>query len=270
MIPFVDLGPVRLSTHDLFSVFGLFVGMALYYRELRRRGLLGHTILWISIAVVVGGVVGARVITAWEHLDYYTDLGDAPLGWAIEHSGKSLIGAIAGGYLAGVIAKRIAGYRVSTGDCYALALAVALAIGRVGCLLSELPLGTPTDLPWGIRVGPAAAAAFVRCPGCDLPMHPSMLYEILFNVVAAVLIIRYGRLIPVQGDLLKAYLLAAALFRFAVEFVRANPPQALGLSGPQWVLIPLIALLVLHFTKQLRRGVYRVPAAPPCRADAVA
>ena len=26
--------------------------------------------------------------------------------------------------------------------------------------------------------------------------------------------------------------------------LRANPPQALGLSGPQWVLIPLVGLLV--------------------------
>ena len=65
-----------------------------------------------------------------------------------------------------------------------LAIPVATAIGRVGCFLSELPLGTPTTLPWGVSVSAEAAAAFARCPGCELPMHPSMLYEIAFNLVA--------------------------------------------------------------------------------------
>ncbi len=263
MLPvLVELGPVRLVTHDVFTVLGLLVGLALYYRELRRRGMLDERIVQISVAVVLGGAVGARLITAWEHLEYYRAFSEAPLTWAIEHSGKSLIGAIAGGYAAGVLAKRALGYTRSTGDCYALAIPVAIAIGRVGCFLSELPLGTPTGLPWGIRVDPAAAAAFVRCPGCDLPMHPSMLYEIAFNVVAAVAIVRWGRRVPVPGDLLKGYLLAAGSFRFLVELVRGNEVQALGLTGPQIVLIPLLGLLLLHFVRELRSGAWRVPPTP--------
>ena len=65
-----------------------------------------------------------------------------------------------------------------------------------------------------------------------------------------------------QGDTLKLYLLASATFRFLVEFVRANPEQVGGLSGPQIVLIPLTALLVWHFVRNWRRGVYHMPPAP--------
>jgi phosphatidylglycerol:prolipoprotein diacylglycerol transferase len=269
MLPVLaELGPFRLVTHDVFTILGLLAGLAIYYRELRRRGILDQRIVLVSIAVILGGAVGARLITAWEHLDYYRLLGEAPLSWVIEHSGKSLIGAIAGGYLAGVLAKRALGYRRSTGDCYALAIPVAIIIGRIGCFLSELPLGTPTDLPWGMRVDPAAAAAFVRCRGCDLPMHPSMLYEIAFNVLAVVAILRWRRRIPVPGDLLKAYLLAAGTFRFFVEFVRGNEIQVLGLTGPQIVLVPLVALLALHFVRQARIGAWRLPAAPvPLRPE---
>jgi prolipoprotein diacylglyceryltransferase len=61
---------------------------------------------------------------------------------------------------------------------------------------------------------------------------------------------------------LKLYLLIAAVFRFLVEFVRANPEQVGGLSGPQLVLIPLTGLLVYHFVRQWRRGSYRMPPAP--------
>jgi phosphatidylglycerol---prolipoprotein diacylglyceryl transferase len=258
----VEYGPIRILTHDAFTVLALAVGLAIYYRELRRRGWLDWPIVWISLAAILGAGIGARLITAWEHVDYYAALDGVPLTVAIEHSGKSLIGALVGGYLAIVVAKRALGYTRSTGDAYVLAIPVATAIGRIGCFLSELPLGTPTALPWGIAVSPEAAAAFARCPGCDVPMHPSMLYEILFNLIAAVVIVRYRDRVPVPGDALKLYLLAAGTFRFLVEFVRGNEPQALGLTGPQWVLIPLIALLIAHFVGQVRRDAYRVPSPP--------
>jgi phosphatidylglycerol:prolipoprotein diacylglycerol transferase len=263
LFPTLTIGPVTVATHDLFSVLGLAVGLGIYYAALRRRGWLDPTIIWISFAAVLGGALGARVITAWEHVELYTAAGDVPLTWLIEHSGKSLIGALAGGYLATVLAKRAFGYTRSTGDAYVLAIPVATVIGRVGCFLAELPLGTPTDLPWGISVSTEAAAAFARCPGCDGPMHPSMLYEIAFNLAAIAVLVRYRSRVPVPGDALKLYLLGAGLFRLWVETVRGNEPQALGLTGPQWVLIPLVALLAVHFVRQLRRGAYRVPAPPP-------
>ena len=257
-----QVGPVTILTHDAFTVLALTVGLALYYRELARRGWLEARIVWISLAAVVAGAIGARTITAWEHVEYYTALEGVPLSLAIENSGKSLIGALAGGYLGTVLAKRAFGYTRSTGDCYVLAIAVASAIGRVGCFLSELPLGTPTTLPWGVSVSAEAAAAFARCPGCELPMHPSMLYEILFNLVAVAVIVRYRSRVPVVGDTLKLYLLAAGIFRFFVEFVRGNEPQALGLTGPQWVLIPLVGLLIAHFARQWWRDAWRVPIPP--------
>ena len=144
--------------------------------------------------------------------------------------------------------------------------ALALAIGRVGCFLSELPLGTPTDLPWGMTISPEAAASFPRCPGCGGPMHPSMLYEIGFHLAAFGLIVSRGPLLPIRGDTLKAYLLAYGIFRFGVEFVRGNEVQAWGLTGPQLVLIPLIGLLVVHFVRRLRSGAYRLPMPEPAIA----
>jgi prolipoprotein diacylglyceryltransferase len=257
-----QVGPVTILTHDAFTALALIVGLALYYRELARRGWLEGRIVWISLAALIGGAIGARTITAWEHFEYYAALEGVPLSQAIENSGKSLIGALAGGYVGTVLAKRAFRYTRSTGDCYVLAIAVATAIGRVGCFLSELPLGTPTTLPWGMSVSTEAAAAFARCPGCELPMHPSMLYEILFNIVAVALIVRYRSRVPVVGDTLKLYLLAAGIFRFLVEFVRGNEPQALGLTGPQWVLIPLVGLLLAHFARQWWRDAWRVPAPP--------
>jgi prolipoprotein diacylglyceryltransferase len=260
-----QVGPLTIWTHDAFTVAAILVGLAIYYVELRRRGWLGVPIVWISLAALFGAGIGARLITIWERPEVLSAAGTLPLTLAIERSGKSIIGALAGGYLAIALAKRGFGYGRSTGDAYALAIPVATIVGRIGCFLSELPLGTPTSLPWGMSVAPSAAARFAVCPGCGGAMHPSMLYEIAFNAVAALAILRFRRRVPVPGETLKLYLLSAALFRFGVEFVRANPPQAMGLTGPQWVLIPLLGLLVLHIARQLRRGAWRVPLPPPAQ-----
>ncbi len=257
------VGPIGIGTHDAFAAIALVVGLAIYYAELRRRRWLDTTIVWISLAAILGGVIGARLITIWERPEVVAAFATMPISMAIELSGKSIIGAVAGGYLAIVLAKRAFGYRRSTGDCYALALPVATAIGRVGCFLTELPLGTPTTMPWGVTIDQTTAAAFPVCPGCNGPMHPTMLYEIAFNIVAALLIWRFRRRVPAPGDTLKLYLISAGIFRFLVEFLRTSPPQALGLTAPQWVLIPLVGLLAIHFARQAMAGAWRVPAPPP-------
>ena len=260
-----QVGPFTLYTHDVFTIAGILAGLALYYRALRRDRVLDGRIVLISVAAIVGGALGARLLTSWEVIDEVR-AADLPLTYVITHGPRSIIGGLAGGYLAIVVAKRALGYTLSTGDYYAAAIPLALAIGRIGCFLSELPLGTPTDLPWGMTVSPEAAAAFPRCPGCGGPMHPSMLYEIGFNVAAFGLIFTRGPLLPIRGDTLKAYLLAYGLFRFGVEFVRGNEVQAWGLTGPQIVLIPLIGLLVIHFVRRLRSGAYRLPIPEPAVA----
>ena len=256
------VGPITIGTHDFFTLLGLAAGFALYYRALRRDNILGPQIALISIAAVLGGALGARLITSWEVLGE-VNAANLPLTYVLTHGPKSILGGLAGGYLAITLTKRALGYRLSTGDYYAAAIPLALAIGRVGCFLSELPLGTPTSLPWGMTVSPEAAAAFVRCPGCNGPMHPSMLYEIGFHLAAFAFIVRRGPFLPVRGDTLKAYLLAYGVFRFGIEFVRGNEVQWLGLTGPQLVLIPLVGLLVIHFARQLRSGVYRMPLPQP-------
>jgi prolipoprotein diacylglyceryltransferase len=259
------IGPVTVYTHDFFTLLGFAAGLALYYRALRRDDALDGRIIVISLAALVGGALGARLITSWEIVDDVNQAG-LPLTYVLTHGPKSILGGLAGGYLAIVLSKRALGYTLSTGDYYAAAIPLALAIGRIGCFLSELPLGTPSSLPWAMTVSPETAAGFAYCPGCNGPMHPSMLYEIGFHAGAFALLATRGPMLPVRGDTLKLYLLAYGVFRFAVEFVRGNEVQALGLTGPQLVLIPLTALLMYHFARQLRTHAYRLPV--PQRAAA--
>ena len=70
MIPeLAQVGPVTIFTHDVFTVLGILAGLALYYRALRRDHVLDGRIVLISLAAILGGAVGARLITSWEIID---------------------------------------------------------------------------------------------------------------------------------------------------------------------------------------------------------
>jgi hypothetical protein len=85
--------------------------------------------------------------------------------------GKTIVGALIFGLISVELIKRYIGVRQSTGDLYAIPLALGIAIGRIGCFLTGLSdntYGTPTNLPWAINFGD------------NILRHPTQLYEIIF------------------------------------------------------------------------------------------
>lgn len=144
-----------------------------------------------------------------------------------------------------IIAKQLVGYKKSTGDLFAPAVALGLAVGRIGCFLTE-QVGTATSLPWGVSVNAQAAANLPNCPQCLLnqPMHPSFLYESLFMLIAFSAMWWSRDRLTTDGLMFKLFLLSYGIFRFGVEFVRGNPDMAFGLSGSQLFLVVSIPIVL--------------------------
>ena len=160
-----------------------------------------------------------------------------------------------------VLTKRLVGYRRATGDLFAAPVALGMAIGRLGCFLAERP-GTVSTVAWAVRVPADAAPRIAHCPACltGATMHPSFLYEIAFLGVAAWALFALSRRRRppvswmVEGDLFKLFLLAYAVFRFFVEFVRDNPVMGFGLSGSQLMVLPSSLILVAYFLRRRHRA----------------
>ncbi|MEX2552283.1 MAG: prolipoprotein diacylglyceryl transferase family protein [Actinomycetota bacterium] len=253
------IGSIAVPTHGFFLTLGLAVAALIVLAEARRRRRFGSDIVLIVAGALFFGALGAKLSTVWR----YWELDPTPSFFeAIAQGGKSILGGLAGAYLGVLLIKRLIGYQGSTGDMFAPAVALGMAIGRVGCFLTE-QVGTPTSLPWGIRVGAETAARIPTCPGCGpgVAMHPSFLYEIAFQLLMFGVLWRMRDRLPVAGDLFKLYLLTYAVFRFFVEFVRGNEYLWEGLSGSQLFLIPSTLLLGAYFVKQMSRGAYRGGAA---------
>jgi phosphatidylglycerol:prolipoprotein diacylglycerol transferase len=240
---------VPVPTHGFFVALGFAVGLGVFLAEARRRAAWDDRLL-----PVLAGIVGGRFASV---IDSAASNGLDGLLWAWLYGGRSILGGLTGAYLGALAGKRLGGYEGRTGNLFAPAVALALAVGRVGCFLTEAP-GRPTDLPWGVTVTPDQAAVIPQCPGCvaGVAMHPSFLYEIAFLLVAFVALRWVRDRITAPGELFPLFLAAYALFRFGVELTRANPVLVLGLTGSQVFIALASPLFVTHLVREARRGTY--------------
>ena len=170
MFPTVgDLLGVALDvpTHGLFVALGVCAAALVFVLEARRRGATDDRLLWVVVGALVGGGVLMRMGTWLQHVQLRENAGLAEQ-WL--YGNRSVLGGLVGAWLGVHVAKRLVGYRLRTGDLFAPAVALGMAVGRVGCLLTEVP-GTPTGTAYGIRLDAEAAARLGVAPG--VPLHLS-------------------------------------------------------------------------------------------------
>lgn len=252
MFPRLDdllgFGP-PLDTHGFFVALGLGAGGLVFWLEARRRGASDPRIPYLVLGALVGAGVFARLGTWAQHLDPSQNLSFAE---QMMYGNASILGALVGAWLGVHVTKRIVRYKERTGDLFAPAVAVALAIGRFGCFFTERP-GSPTAGGWGIVLDEAAAARVGSPAGVGL--HPSFLYEIAFHSVAFALLWFWLRHLGLgAGETLTLYIGAYAVFRFLVEFVRGNEVAWLGMTRPQLFLLVTIPLFAARIVWLARRG----------------
>lgn len=261
-----DLAPwlPPLGSHEVFVALGLLAAGVVFLIERRRRGVSDPRVPYLVLGALAGAAVFSRLGTWAQHLDPSKNLS---LIDQLAHGNASMLSALVGAWLGVHVAKRIVRYPDRTGDLFAPAVAFAMCIGRIGCLLTERP-GTPTGAAWGIVLDPEAAAR-VGAPA-GVPLHPSFVYEIAFHAVAFALLWFWLRHRPIAaGETLTLYIAAYGIFRFCVEFVRGNEVAWAGFTRPQLFLMVTIPILLVRIALMARRGAFggvaasRAPAPIP-------
>jgi phosphatidylglycerol:prolipoprotein diacylglycerol transferase len=198
-----------VTSFGLLVALAAIVGLQLFDRERRRSGL-PDTTFDAGLAGVVGGLAGAHVVWAIEHMGRAGTFIDLLLS----RGGLSWFGGFAGGLAAGLFIlrqRRLPVVRVLAAATPALA--VAHAIGRVGCFLVGDDYGIPSTLPW--------AVAFPEgLPPTSTPVHPTQLYEAAALLPIAWLLLGWRRENRPDSFVLGGYLVATGAVRFAIEFLR--------------------------------------------------
>jgi prolipoprotein diacylglyceryltransferase len=116
----------------------------------------------------------------------------------------------------------------------------------VGNWWNQELFGEPTDLPWALEIDPD------RRPDdyiFDETFHPTFLYEGLWNLGAAALLLLLDRRFRFRPPALFAlYVALYTAFRFYLETLRIDPSEEIGgLRVNAWVSLVLFVAYVLFF-----------------------
>jgi prolipoprotein diacylglyceryltransferase len=152
----------------------------------------------------------------------------------IHEFGRSIEGALAGAILSIELYKRSYGITDRTGAIYALPVALGIAVGRIGCLLSGLEdntYGIPTGASWGWDFGDG------------INRHPVAFYESVAMLSFALL---YALRLKQGSDYWRQngfYLLVCfyGFERFLLEFLKPYGALMAGLGVFQYLSILLLA-----------------------------
>lgn len=264
--PFIlHLGPLEITGYGLMMMVGFLTGSWLVQLELRRWGLREEYASDMTLAAVIGGIIGAKL--------WYVALTQDP-GALFSRGGLVWYGGFAGGAL-GVWLNglRLKVPTAFTAHLVAPALAAAYALGRVGCFLVNDDYGRPTTLPWGMKFPqgmPPSTVANLRSqfgvslpadldPSTVLAVHPTQLYEAVLMLGAFFVLWAWRGRAKGTGWLFGLYLVFAGVERFIIEVLRAKDDRFLGpFTVAQLVSVLLV---IIGATVMARRA--DAPAVAP-------
>ena len=251
------LGPFPLRAYALCIIAGIVVAMVIANRRWRARGGTADTLESVLVLAIPFGIIGARIYHVITDYELYFGPGRDPVdALKIWNGGLGIWGAVALGALGAYLVGRRRGVRFpALLDAVAPALLVAQAIGRLGNWFNSELFGRPTTLPWALEIAPQYRPDGYA--GFDT-FHPTFLYELLWNlVVAVVLVVLDRRLRLGHGKVFALYVLLYSAGRFWIEALRIDDVNEIGgfrLNNYTSALTFVAAALVLVWLHRNRPG----------------
>jgi phosphatidylglycerol---prolipoprotein diacylglyceryl transferase len=245
----VMAGPLVVRWGNLLALVGLGLGVWLTLREARALGIGRRPILDALAWAIPVGVLTARVVHLLGWWDYYfTRPADI---WRLSPDGLSLWGGLVGGGLMAAASLRFRpGRRARILDAAAPAVALGIALGRLGMFLDGAGQGLPSDLPWATRY----TSPFSASPDFGVPRHPAQLYDAFIALgMFCVLLLARRRL--ADGSRFWLFVVVYGTARVVLGGVRLDPPFLFGLQIEQLIAIGCVALGLVRVLGLLRRHV---------------
>lgn len=241
------------------TMLAVVLGLALMLA--RERGLPLLRFYLATLCIVLFALVGGRLYAVYRDA---AQLGIVPTVDALWGSGTGSSGVYLGGIVGAWLGLRW--MRLDTLralDVYAPPMALAVAVGRIGCFIAGCCYGTVCHAPWGVRfpagspahLGQLQAELIDAHAASSLPVHPTQLYEAAFALFAFVLLMWLRRRVRIQGMLFFGYLAGYAAFRFWMEFLRGDyRPMLADLTVPQVVFAGVFVFAALGLYLSIARA----------------
>lgn len=246
------------SPHGLLAAVGIFAGYWVLRRGAERRGIplasMERGLLW----AVPAGVIGARADFVLSHLGQFHTIGSVLAIW---QGGLALFGGLLAGTAAGLVVLRRDQIRFGPVlDLAGPAIAIAIAIGRIGDLLLTDHLGKPVSsglsiayrVPVGAHLAPGFGSGPAQLPpvgetcsqigrffaGCTYQLTPA--YDLIGALALFGFLVFLTRRPHPVGAIFALFVVGYASQRLLIDVTRAVDERPLwGMTGTQLVAVVL-------------------------------
>lgn len=231
------IGPISIAWYGIMVALAVLTLVLWTLREVRRGANLSYdTVFNAALVGIPSGIIFSRLLHVVDRWSYYSQNP----GEIIGGSGLSIYGAVLGAALGVWIYSKIR--KISFGyltDVLAPGIILAQAIGRVGCTLNGCCYGIETSAFCAVvYTNPESFAPI------GIPVHPTQIYEIIYNLIVFVVLLKLrGRFKP-DGSLFLIYLSLYSLWRFGIDFIREGTPFLFGLHQAQVIALIILAIAV--------------------------
>ncbi len=253
-IPWFDGGSFPIYWYGILIVVGALAGAYVASLEAKRRGIDPDHVWNALLGALILGVIGARLYHVLSSprgtnigFDYYMQNPMEILNF--RQGGLGIYGAVAGGVLAVFLYARYAKLNFATLlDIGAPGLIIGQVIGRWGNFANQELYGYPTTWPWGIPIDAAHRlpmfADLSQFPVETTRFHPTFLYESLWNLGVAIVLLLIARRWKNEkpGDLILLWGMFYGFGRFLIEFQRPDAWLISGIATAQLIGLALVVI----------------------------
>lgn len=236
-------GPLSIHMYGLCIAVGGLIAFTLLCRDAIVKKIASDSILLTLFQImVISGFFGGRIL---EMISQSHPLSDLLFLFRFWEPGLSVLGAIISGTLSVIIYLR---YKkippLALLDRIFLYIPLAQSFGRLGCFFAGCCYGIQTTSNFSVLYTHENHLAPLYCA-----LHPAQLYSSLFLLV--IFLFSYFVLqhhVKKQGLLLCSYLMAIAIERFFIDFIRwdriffNNAPTLSFFSIHQWIALGIFGI----------------------------
>jgi len=249
----IDLGFAPVGTYGVALVIAFLAAIWLAVRRGRAEGIPPNQVLDLSVWLLVGAIVGAKLLLVI--VDWRLYLENPELLPGILRLGGVYYGGLILSVLAGLWYVRKHGldtWRMA--DILAPSIALGQAVGRIGCFLAGCCYGKTCTHAWAVTFTDPRAHENVGVP-LHVPIHPTQLYSSINALLLFFVLLWISRRKRFQGQVFWSYVALYSVTRSLIEFFRGDHRGALfggTVSTSQFVSL-LLFLVALSAWALLRR-----------------
>ena len=224
----VRIGPFALYTYGFMMMLAFTVGIFFSIYRGKKVGIASGTIWDLALVILFASLTGARGLYVLTHLSefqghWFDVINPIQANGKVGIAGMVLLGGVVTATVAAIIYirwKKLSPWKLA--DIIAPALALGIALGRIGCFANGCCYGQPTDAFCGV-IFPDTSPAGSHFP--DTPVLPTQLFSTTWNLILLAVMLFAERWKKFDGFTFALFLVGYSVFRIWVDTVRIYEPE---------------------------------------------